>query len=75
MCSDGYGEDAGLDGWLESAYDERYAIGYEDLYVDDAEEFERNQLALDNDLDDLYDEDMDEEDLYYDSDEYDDEAF
>lgn len=67
MCTDGYGEDFGLDGWLEAMYDERYE-------EPDYEVFERNQLALDNDFDYPYDED-DEDDLgFYDSLEYDDPA-
>lgn len=61
-------EDMGFDSYLEEMY--------EDLYVDDAEEFELNQLALDRDLDDLYDdEDEDLEDWFYDSDEYDEPDF
>jgi len=54
-------EDMALDSFLEEQYEDRF------WFYDDAEEFERNQLALDNDSDDLYDEDE-----YYDSGEYDD---
>lgn len=47
-----------LDYDLESQYEDRY-------YVDDAEEFERNQLALDRDYDEEYDEYYeDDEDSY-----------
>jgi len=55
------------DDWLEARYDDQW-------YVDDAEEFERNQLALDNDFDGPYDDEDDEDyasDPWYDDqDEY-----
>lgn len=59
-------EDMGFDSYLEEMYEDRFG------YVDDAEEFERNQFALDNDFDGPYDEDDDDPEWYIDSDEYDD---
>lgn len=55
-----------MDDWLEYDYEDRNG-SWEPL--DDAEEFERNQLALDRDWDEPYDgEDEDEDE---DADEYD----
>jgi hypothetical protein len=54
-------EDMGFDRFLEEQYEDRF------WFYDDSEQFELNQLALDNDSDDLYDEDE-----YYDSGDYDD---
>lgn len=48
-----------LDYDLEAGYEDRF-------YVDDAEEFERNQLALDNEMDSYYDDEY--EDGEYDPD-------
>lgn len=49
------------DEWLDD-------FGTQDEYWDDAEEFERNQLALDNEFDEGYDENEDGDEIYPDSD-------
>lgn len=63
----GRDEDTGFDRFLEEQYEERYELP-------DYEEFELRQLDLDREYDEYYDEDVDEDDGFYDSDEYDDPA-
>lgn len=61
-------EDMGFDRYLEEMYEDRYPEPYEEP---DYEVFERNQLTLDNDAE-VWDDEDDDGEYWYDSDEYDD---